>query len=179
MSRFLEKYKNEVAPALMNKFGYSSVMQIPKFNKIVINVGCGDARENAKVIDNVIDEITLISGQKAVPTFAHKSIANFKLREGMKIGVKVTLRGEKMYEFMDRLFSFALPRVRDFKGINPNAFDGRGNYALGLKEQLIFPEIEYDKVEKVRGMDIIFVTTANTDEEAKELLTLMGAPFAK
>ena len=179
MSRFAEKYKNEVAPALMSKFGYSSVMQIPKFNKIVINVGCGDAKENSKVIDNVIDEITLISGQKAVPTYAHKSVANFKLREGMKIGVKVTLRGEKMYEFMDRLFSFALPRVRDFKGINPNGFDGRGNYALGLKEQLIFPEIEYDKVEKIRGMDIAFVTTAKTDEEARELLKLMGAPFAK
>ena len=179
MSRFAEKYKNEVAPALMSKFGYSSVMQIPKFNKIVINVGCGDAKDNSKVIDNVIDEITLISGQKAVPTFAHKSIANFKVRQGMKIGVKVTLRGEKMYEFMDKLFSFALPRVRDFKGINPNGFDGRGNYALGLKEQLIFPEIEYDKVDKVRGMDIVFVTTSNTDEEAKELLRLFGMPFAK
>ena len=179
MSRFAEKYNNEVAPALMQKFNYSSVMQIPKFNKIVINVGCGDAKDNSKVIDNVIDEITLISGQKAVPTFAHKSIANFKLREGMKIGVKVTLRGEKMYEFMDKLFSFALPRVRDFKGINPNAFDGRGNYSLGLKEQLIFPEIEYDKIDKIRGMDICFVTTAQTDDEARELLTLMGAPFAK
>ena len=179
MSRFLEKYKSEVAPALMAKFGYKSVMQIPKFNKIVINVGCGDAKENSKVIDKVIEEITLISGQKAVPTYAHKSVANFKLREGMKIGVKVTLRGERMYEFMDKLFSFALPRVRDFKGINPNGFDGRGNYALGLKEQLIFPEIEYDKIDKVRGMDIIFVTTANTDEEARELLDLMGAPFAK
>ena len=178
MSRFSEKYLNEVAPALMKKFNYKSVMQIPKFNKIVINVGCGDAKDNSKVIDSVIDEITLIAGQKAVPTFARKSVANFKLREGMKIGVKVTLRGDKMYEFMDRLFNFALPRVRDFKGINPNAFDGRGNYALGLKEQLIFPEIEYDKVEKIRGMDICFVTTANTDEEAKELLTLMGAPFA-
>ena len=179
MSRFSEKYLNEVAPALMKKFNYSSVMQIPKFNKIVINVGCGDAKDNSKVIDSVIDEITLIAGQKAVPTFAKKSVANFKLREGMKIGVKVTLRGERMYEFMDKLFSFALPRVRDFKGINPNGFDGRGNYALGLKEQLIFPEIEYDKVEKIRGMDIVFVTTANTDEEAKEMLTLMGAPFAK
>ena len=178
MSRFLEKYKTEVAPALMSKFGYSSVMQIPKFDKIVINVGCGDAKDNSKVIDNVIDEITLISGQKAVPTYARKSVANFKLRQGMKIGVKVTLRGEKMYEFMDKLFSFALPRVRDFKGINPNGFDGRGNYALGLKEQLIFPEIEYDKVEKIRGMDIVFVTTAHTDEEAKEMLKLMGAPFA-
>ena len=179
MSRFSEKYKTEVAPALMQKFGYTSVMQIPKFDKIVINVGASDARENSKVIDSIIEEISLITGQKAVPTFAKKSVANFKLREGQKIGVKVTLRGERMYEFMDRLFSFSLPRVRDFKGINPNAFDGRGNYALGLKEQLIFPEIEYDKVEKVRGMDIIFVTTANTDEEAKELLTLMGAPFAK
>ncbi len=179
MSRFSEKYKNEAAPALMKKFEYSSVMQIPKFNKIVINVGCSDAKENTKVIDKVIEEITLISGQKAVPTYAHKSIANFKLREGMKIGVKVTLRGEKMYEFMDKLFSFALPRVRDFKGINPNGFDGRGNYALGLKEQLIFPEIEYDKIEKIRGMDIVFVTTANTDEEAKEMLSLMGAPFAQ
>ena len=179
MSRFSEKYVNEVAPALMKKFGYSSVMQIPKFNKIVINVGAGDAKENAKVIDNIIDEITLISGQKAVPTYAHKSIANFKVREGMKLGVKVTLRGEKMYEFMDKLFNFALPRVRDFKGINPHGFDGRGNYALGLKEQLIFPEIEYDKVDKIRGMDIVFVTTANTDEEAKAMLTLMGAPFAE
>jgi large subunit ribosomal protein L5 len=179
MSRFSEKYVNEVAPALMKKFNYSSVMQIPKFNKIVINVGCGDAKDNSKVIDSVIDEITLIAGQKAVPTYAKKSVANFKLREGMKIGVKVTLRGERMYEFMDKLFSFALPRVRDFKGINPNGFDGRGNYALGLKEQLIFPEIEYDKVDKIRGMDIVFVTTANTDEEAKEMLTLMGAPFAK
>ena len=179
MSRFAEMYKNEVAPALMSKFGYTSVMQIPKFNKIVINVGCGDAKDNSKVIDKVIEEITLISGQKAVPTYARKSVANFKLREGMKIGVKVTLRGERMYEFMDRLFSFALPRVRDFKGINPNGFDGRGNYALGLKEQLIFPEIEYDKVEKIRGMDIVFVTTANTDEEAKEMLKLMGAPFAQ
>ena len=172
-------YKSEVAPALMAKFGYKSPMQIPKFDKIVINVGAGDAKENSKVIDAIIADLTLITGQKAVPTFAKKSVANFKLREGMKIGAKVTLRGERMYEFMDKLFSFALPRVRDFKGINPNAFDGRGNYALGLKEQLIFPEIEYDKVEKVRGMDIIFVTTANTDEEAKELLTLMGAPFAK
>ena len=179
MSRFAEKYNNEVAPALMSKFGYSSVMQIPKMNKIVINVGCGDAKDNSKVIDSVIDEITLIAGQKAVPTFAKKSVANFKLREGMKIGVKVTLRGERMYEFMDKLFSFALPRVRDFKGINPNGFDGRGNYALGLKEQLIFPEIEYDKVDKIRGMDIVFVTTANTDAEAKELLTQMGAPFAQ
>ena len=179
MSRLSEFYKSDVAPALMSKFSYKSPMQIPKFDKIVINVGAGDAKENAKVIDAIIADLTLITGQKAVPTFAKKSVANFKLREGMKIGAKVTLRGERMYEFMDRLFTFALPRVRDFKGINPNAFDGRGNYALGLKEQLIFPEIEYDKVEKVRGMDIVFVTTANTDEEAKELLTLMGAPFAK
>lgn len=172
-------YKNDVAPALMKKFNYKSPMQIPKFDKIVVNVGAGDAKENSKVIDSIIEEITMITGQKAVPTYAKKSVANFKLREGVKIGVKVTLRGENMYEFMDKLFNLALPRVRDFKGINPNAFDGRGNYALGLKEQLIFPEIEYDKVEKVRGMDIIFVTTANTDEEARELLTLMGAPFEK
>ena len=179
MARFAEKYKNEVAPALMKKFGYTSVMQIPKFNKIVINVGCGDAKDNAKVIDNVMAEIALITGQKPIATVAKKAVANFKIREGMKLGVKVTLRGERMYEFLDRLFNFALPRVRDFKGINPNAFDGRGNYALGLKEQLIFPEIEYDKVDKIRGMDIAFVTTATTDEEARELLALMGAPFAK
>ena len=177
-ARMKEFYKAEVAPALMKQFSYKSVMQIPKLEKIVINVGCGDAKDNSKVIDTVISELTLITGQKAVPTYAKKSVANFKLREGMKIGAKVTLRGDKMYEFMDRLFNFALPRVRDFKGINPNAFDGRGNYALGLKEQLIFPEIEYDKVEKIRGMDICFVTTAKTDEEAKELLTLFGAPFA-
>ncbi|MBQ8146543.1 MAG: 50S ribosomal protein L5 [Clostridia bacterium] len=179
MSRFAEMYKNEVAPALMNKFNYKSPMQIPRFNKIVINVGAGDAKDNAKVIDSIIDEISMIAGQKAVPTYARKSVANFKLREGVKIGVKVTLRGERMYEFMDRLFTFALPRVRDFKGINPNGFDGRGNYSMGLREQLIFPEIEYDKVDKIRGMDITFVTTATNDEEAKELLTLMGAPFAK
>lgn len=179
MSRMSELYKNEVAPALMKEFSYKTPMQIPRFEKIVINVGCGDAKENSKVIDNVIEEITMIAGQRAVPTYARKSVANFKLRQGMKIGVKVTLRGERMYEFMDKLFSFALPRVRDFKGINPNAFDGRGNYALGLKEQLIFPEIEYDKVEKIRGMDIVFVTTAKTDEEAKSLLEKMGAPFAK
>ncbi len=179
MSRFSEKYKNEVAPALFKKFGYESVMQIPKLDKIVINVGAGDAKDNAKVIDNIIAEITLISGQQAVPTYARKSIANFKLRAGMKIGAKVTLRGERMYEFMDKLFSFALPRVRDFKGINPNGFDGRGNYALGLKEQLIFPEIEYDQIDKIRGMDIVFVTTARSDAEAKEMLTLMGAPFAE
>ena len=179
MARLKEFYKADVAPALMKKYEYKSVMQIPKIDKIVINVGVGDAKDNSKAIDNVINDITLITGQKAVPTFARKSVANFKLREGMKIGVKVTLRGEKMYEFMDKLFSFALPRVRDFKGINPNAFDGRGNYSLGLKEQLIFPEIEYDKIEKIRGMDIAIVTTAKTDEEARELRKLMGAPFAK
>ena len=179
MARLTEVYKNEVAPALMSKFAYKSSMQIPRFNKIVINVGAGDAKDNSKVIDNIIEEITLISGQKAVPTYARKSVANFKLREGVKIGVKVTLRGEKMYEFMDRLFSIALPRVRDFRGSNPNSFDGRGNYALGIKEQLIFPEIDYDKIDKIRGMDIIFTTTAKTDEEARELLALMGAPFTK
>ena len=179
MPRLKDMYKEQVAPALMKQFEYSSVMQIPKFDKIVINIGAGDAKDNSKVIDVIIGELTQITGQKAVPTYARKSVANFKLREGMKIGAKVTLRGEIMYEFVDRLFNFALPRVRDFKGINPNAFDGRGNYALGLKEQLIFPEIEYDKVDKIRGMDICFVTTANTDEEARELLTLLGAPFAK
>ena len=179
MARFKDMYKSEVAPALMAKFNYKSPMQIPKFDKIVINVGAGDAKDNSKVIDSIISEISLITGQKAVPTYARKSVANFKLREGVKIGVKVTLRGDRMYEFMDRLFTFALPRVRDFKGINPNGFDGRGNYSMGLREQLIFPEIEYDKVDKIRGMDITFVTTATTDEEAKELLTLMGAPFAK
>ena len=179
MSRIKDLYKNDVAPALMKKFNYKSVMQIPKLDKIVINVGCGDAKDNSKVISNVAEELALITGQKAVPCAARKSVANFKVREGMPIGVKVTLRGEKMYEFVDRLFNVALPRVRDFRGINPNAFDGRGNYALGIKEQLIFPEIDYDKVEKIRGMDIIFVTTAETDEQAKELLTLMGAPFSR
>ena len=179
MARMKEVYTSEIAPALMKKFQYKSVMQIPKLDKIVINVGVGEAKENSKAIDSVITDISAITGQKAVPTYARKSVANFKLREGMKIGVKVTLRGEQMYEFLDRLFNFSLPRVRDFKGINPNAFDGRGNYSLGLKEQLIFPEIEYDKVEKIRGMDICFVTTANTDEEARELLRLMGAPYAK
>ena len=179
MARIKDLYKNDVAPALMKKFEYKSPMQIPKLDKIVVNVGAGEAKENSKVIDTIIDEITTITGQKAVPTFAKKSVANFKLRQGMKIGAKVTLRGDKMYEFVDRLFNLALPRVRDFKGINPNAFDGRGNYALGLKEQLVFPEIEYDKIDKIRGMDIVFVTTANTDEEARELLTLLGAPFAK
>ena len=179
MARIKDMYKAEVAPALMKKFEYKSPMQIPKLDKVVINVGCGDAKDNAKVIDSVIKDLTLIAGQKPVPTYAKKSVANFKLREGMKIGAKVTLRGDKMYEFVDRLFNFALPRVRDFKGINPNAFDGRGNYALGLKEQLIFPEIEYDQVDKIRGMDICFVTTAQTDEEARELLKLLGAPFAQ
>ena len=178
-ARLKELYTNEIAPALMKKFEYKSVMQIPKLDKIVINVGAGEAKENAKAIDAIMTDLATITGQKPVPTFAKKSVANFKLRQGMKIGVKVTLRGEKMYEFMDRLFNFALPRVRDFKGINPDAFDGRGNYALGLKEQLIFPEIEYDKVDKIRGMDICFVTTANTDEEARKLLALMGAPFAR
>ena len=179
MARFFEKYKSEVAPALMKKFNYSSVMQIPKFDKIVINVGAGEAKENPKVIDAIIADITAITGQKAVATTAKKSVSNFKIRAGQKIGVKVTLRAENMWEFVDKFFNLALPRVRDFKGINPNAFDGRGNYSVGLKEQLIFPEIEYDKVDKVRGMDIVFVTTAQTDEEARELLTLLGAPFAK
>ena len=179
MARLAETYKNEVAPELMKKFNYKSVMQIPKLEKIVINVGAGDAKENAKVIDSVVEDLSAITGQKAVPTVAKKSVANFKLRQGTKIGAKVTLRGERMYEFVDRLFNLALPRVRDFKGINPNAFDGRGNYSLGLKEQLIFPEIQYDQIDKIRGMDIVFVTSANTDEEARELLRLMGAPFMK
>ena len=179
MARLKDMYKADVAPALLKKYEYKSVMQIPKLDKVIINVVVGDAKENSKAIDNVINDITLIAGQKAVPTYARKSVANFKLRQGMKIGVKVTLRGERMYEFVDKLFTFALPRVRDFKGINPNAFDGRGNYALGLKEQLIFPEIEYDKVEKIRGMDIVFVTTAKTDAEARDLLSMLGAPYAK
>ena len=179
MARLRDEYTQNIMPALMKKFGYKSVMQIPKLEKVVINVGCGDAKDNAKIIDAAIADLGLITGQKAVPCKAKKSVANFKLREGMPIGVKVTLRGQRMYEFIDRLFSAALPRVRDFRGINPNSFDGRGNYAMGVKEQLIFPEIEYDKIDKVRGMDIMFVTTAKTDEEARELLTLMGAPFAK
>ena len=179
MARLKEYYKSEVAPALMTKFNYSSPMQIPRLDKVVVNVGCGDAKDNSKVIDAVMADIAAITGQKPVATKARKSISNFKLREGSLNGVKVTLRAEKMYEFVDKLFNISLPRVRDFKGINPNAFDGRGNYSLGLKEQLIFPEIEYDKVDKVRGMDIVFVTTANTDEEAKELLALLGAPFAR
>jgi len=179
MARLKETYKSEVAPALMKKFNYKSVMQIPKLDKVIINIGCGDARDNSKIIDAAMNDLGLITGQKAVVCRAKKSVANFKLRQGMPIGVKVTLRGERMYEFVDRFFSAALPRVRDFKGINANSFDGRGNYCMGIKEQLIFPEIEYDKIDKVRGMDICFVTTANTDEEARELLTLMGAPFAK
>lgn len=179
MARLKEFYKQEVAPVLMKKFSYKSVMQIPKLDKIVINVGAGEARENAKVIDAIVTDLAAITGQKPIVCKARKSVANFKLREGMNIGAKVTLRGNKMYEFLDRLFNVALPRVRDFRGINPNSFDGRGNYNMGLKEQLIFPEIDYDKIDKVRGMDICFVTTANTDEEARELLTLMGAPFAK
>ena len=179
MARIKDLYTSEIAPALMKQFEYKSVMQIPKLDKIVINVGVGEAKENAKAIDAVMSDIATITGQKPVPTYARKSVANFKVRQGMKIGVKVTLRGDRMYEFVDRLFNFALPRVRDFKGINPNAFDGRGNYSLGLKEQLIFPEIEYDKVDKIRGLDICFVTTANTDEEARELLRRLGAPFAK
>ena len=179
MARLREMYKAEVAPALMKKFSYKSVMQIPKIDKVIINVGCGEARENPKAIDAVVRDLGLITGQKAVVCNAKKSVANFKLREGMPNGVKVTLRGEKMYEFLDRFFNLALPRVRDFRGINPNSFDGRGNYSMGVKEQLIFPEIEYDKIDKVRGMDICIVTTAPTDEEARELLSLMGAPFAK
>ncbi len=179
MARLRETYVNEVAPALMKKFEYKSVMQIPKLDKIVINVGCGEARDNPKVVDAIVRDVQQITGQKPVLCKAKKSVANFKLREGMTIGVKVTLRGERMYEFLDRFFNLALPRVRDFRGINPDSFDGRGNYSMGIKEQLIFPEIDYDKIDKVRGMDICFVTTANTDEEARELLALMGAPFAR
>lgn len=179
MAKLKETYVKDIAPALYKKFGYKSVMQIPKLDKVVVNVGCGEARDNHKIIDAIMTDLAAITGQKAVPCAAKKSVANFKLREGMVIGAKVTLRGEVMYEFVDRLFNIALPRVRDFRGINPNGFDGRGNYSLGLKEQLIFPEIEYDKIDKVRGMDIAFVTTAKTDEESRELLTLMGAPFAK
>ena len=179
MSRLKDLYSNEIKDAMVKKFGYKNVMQIPKLDKIVINMGVGEAKENAKVLDTAIKDLETITGQKAVVTRAKKSVANFKLREGMPIGCKVTLRGEKMYEFTDRLVNLALPRVRDFRGVNPDAFDGRGNYALGIKEQLIFPEIEYDKVDKVRGRDIIFVTTAETDEEARELLTLFGMPFKK
>lgn len=179
MARLKEFYKSDVAPALMGKFGYKSVMQIPKLDKVVINIGCSELKDNAKVLDSIMGDLGKITGQKPIPTKAKKSVANFKLREGMTIGAKVTLRGDQMYEFVDRLFSVALPRVRDFRGINPNGFDGRGNYNMGVREQLIFPEIEYDKIDKVRGMDITFVTTAKTDEEAKELITLLGAPFAK
>ena len=179
MARLKDEYNASVAPALMNKFNYKSVMQIPKLDKVVINVGAGEAKDNSKAIDAIMEDLGKITGQHPIVCRAKKSVANFKLREGMPIGVKVTLRGDRMYEFIDRLFSTALPRVRDFRGINPNSFDGRGNYSMGIKEQLIFPEIEYDKIDKVRGMDIIFVTTANTDEEARELLSLMGAPFAK
>lgn len=179
MPNLKTKYKEEVAPALMQKFNYKSTMQLPRIDKIVVNVGCGEARDNAKVLEAVVRDLGIITGQKAMVTRAKKSVANFKLREDMPIGAKVTLRQDKMWEFLDRLFNVALPRVRDFRGINPNAFDGRGNYALGVKEQLIFPEIEYDKIDKIRGMDIVICTTANTDEEARELLSLVGAPFAK
>jgi len=174
-----KKYQDEVAPALMKQFGYKSVMEIPRLEKIVVNVGCGDARDNVKALDAVVKDINEITGQKAVVTKAKKSVANFKLREGMPVGVKVTLRADKMWEFLDRLFNVALPRVRDFRGISPNAFDGRGNYALGIKEQLIFPEIDYDKIEKIRGMDVVICTTAGTDEEGRALLSLMGAPFTE
>ena len=177
--RLEELYTKEIKDALMKKFSYKSVMQIPKLDKVVINIGVGEAKENSKAVDNAMADLELITGQKPVITRARKSVASFKVREGMNIGCKVTLRGSKMYEFVDKLFNAALPRVRDFRGINPNSFDGRGNYSMGLKEQLIFPEIDYDKIDKLRGMDIIFVTTANTDEEARELLTLMGAPFTK
>ena len=177
VARLKKKYNEEVAPALMQKFQYKSVMQIPRIDKIVVSVGCGDCKDNAKMLESVIKDISAITGQHAVATVARKSVANFKLREGMKVGVKVTLRQDRMWEFMDRLFNVALPRVRDFRGISADAFDGRGNYSLGLKEQIIFPEIEYDKIEKLRGMNIAICTTANTDEEARELLKLMGAPF--
>ena len=179
MPNMKTKYKEEVAPALMQKFGYKSPMQIPRIDKVVINVGCGEARDNTKVLEAVVRDLGVITGQKAMVTQAKKSVANFKLREGMPIGAKVTLRQDKMWEFLDRLFNVALPRVRDFRGINPNSFDGRGNYALGVKEQLIFPEVEYDKIDKIRGMDIVICTTADTDEEARELLGLVGAPFVK
>ena len=178
MARLKDEYVSSVAPAMMKKFGYKNVMQIPKLDKVVINVGCGEAKDNSKIVDAVMADLAAITGQKPIVCKAKKSVANFKLREGQTIGVKVTLRAERMYEFCDRLFNVAFPRVRDFRGINPNSFDGRGNYSTGIKEQLIFPEIEYDKIDKVRGMDINFITTAKTDEEAKELLTLLGAPFA-
>ena len=179
MSRLKETYQNDIVDAMIKKFGYKNIMEVPKLDKIVINMGVGEAKENAKILESAMKDLEIIAGQKPITTKAKNSIANFKIREGMPIGCKVTLRGEKMYEFLDRLVNLALPRVRDFRGVNPNAFDGRGNYALGIKEQLIFPEIEYDKVDKVRGMDIIFVTTANTDEEARELLTQFNMPFAK
>ena len=179
MSRLKDLYKDEIVDAMIKKFGYKNIMEVPKLDKVVINMGVGEAKENAKVLESAVKDMETITGQKAVLTKAKNSVANFKIREGMPIGCKVTLRGEKMYEFMDRLVNLALPRVRDFRGINPNSFDGRGNYALGIKEQLIFPEIEYDKVDKTRGMDIIFVTTAQTDEEARELLRLFNMPFAK
>jgi large subunit ribosomal protein L5 len=179
MARLRDYYVSTVAPALMSKFGYKNVMQIPRLDKVVVNVGAGEAKDNAKAIDAIMGDLSLITGQRPVICRAKKSVANFKLREGMPIGVKVTLRGEKMWDFVDKLFNIAFPRVRDFRGINPNSFDGKGNYSTGIKEQLIFPEIEYDKIDKVRGMDINFITTASTDEEAKELLTLLGAPFAK
>ena len=179
MARLRDYYVSTVAPALMSKFGYKNVMQIPRLDKVVVNVGAGEAKDNAKAIDAIMGDLSLITGQRPVICRAKKSVANFKLREGMPIGVKVTLRGEKMWDFVDKLFNIAFPRVRDFRGINPNSFDGKGNYSTGIKEQLIFPEIEYDKIDKVRGMDINFITTAATDEEAKELLSLLGAPFAK
>ena len=179
MSRLKEQYQNEIVDAMIKKFGYKNIMEVPKLDKVVINMGVGEAKDNAKVLESAIADMEKIAGQKAVITRAKNSVANFKIREGMPIGCKVTLRGEKMYEFVDRLINLALPRVRDFRGVNPNAFDGRGNYALGIKEQLIFPEIEYDKIDKVRGMDVIFVTTAKTDEEARELLTQFNMPFAK
>ena len=178
-SRLQEKYNNQVAPAMMEKFGYKNIMEIPKLDKIVINMGVGNAKENPKGLEKAVEEMEMISGQKPVITRARKAVANFKLREGMPIGAKVTLRSDKMYYFLDKLVSVTLPRVRDFRGVNPNAFDGRGNYALGVKEQIIFPEIEYDKIDQVRGMDVIFVTTAKTDEEARELLKLLGMPFSK
>lgn len=179
MARLKDQYKAEIVPALFKKFGYKSVMQVPRIEKVVVNVGCGEARDNAKVLDAVVRDLSTITGQKAVVTRARKSVANFKIREGMPIGAKVTLRGDKMWEFLDRLFNVALPRVRDFRGISANSFDGRGNYALGIREQLIFPEIEYDKVDKIRGMDVVICTTAHTDEEARELLTQVGAPFER
>ena len=179
MSRLKDIYNSEIVEAMMKKFSYKNVMEVPKLNKVVINMGVGEAKDNAKLLDAAVKDLEIIAGQKAVLTIAKNSVANFKIREGMAIGCKVTLRGERMYEFVDRLINLSLPRVRDFRGVNPNAFDGRGNYALGIKEQLIFPEIEYDKVDKVRGMDIIFVTTANTDEEARELLTQFNMPFTK